>query len=135
MRKCECGIEITIENGTKNGKGGLNSRCKECQRKKSKQHYLDNKDRYKKNNNKRMKLLWEWLEEYKSKLSCSRCGFSGHPAVIEFHHKDRESKIACISKLLADTKNKEKVLLEIAKCDTLCANCHRIEHYREQRGK
>ena len=25
--------------------------------------------------------------------------------------------------------SKKKIIKEIEKCDTLCANCHRIEHY------
>ena len=44
--------------------------------------------------------------------SCQRCGFVAlHPAQLDVHHKDR------------DRTNNTPTNLE-----TLCANCHRLEH-------
>jgi len=71
----------------------------------------------------------EWYYDYKSKLSCIRCGFS-HPAALDFHHRDRGDKEFDPSRM-RDSTNKKKFLLEIEKCDVLCANCHRIHHYNE----
>ena len=73
----------------------------------------------------------EWYYDYKSKLSCIRCGFS-HPAALDFHHRDRGDKEFDPSRM-RDSTNKKKFLLEIEKCDVLCANCHRIHHYNENK--
>lgn len=115
----------------KQRKSGRSYRCKGCQKKLSKSHYEKNKDSYRQSNNRRMQKLWDWLFSYKSTLKCERCGFS-HPVALDFHHRNGEEKTDTIAQLLADTKNKEKVLEEIAKCDVLCANCHRITHWDEK---
>lgn len=68
-----------------------------------------------------------WFREYKSKLKCERCGFQ-HPAAIDFHHKNREDKVSGVCYMVTEGFCKETILAEIAKCEVLCANCHRIEH-------
>lgn len=60
---------------------------------------------------------------------CFVCGYNAHPAALDFNHV-RGEKVFNISQ---DTKVAwVKVLEEIAKCDVLCANCHRI-HTHENR--
>ena len=71
----------------------------------------------------------EWYYDYKSKLSCVKCGFS-HPAALDFHHRDRSEKEFDPSRM-RDNTSKKRFLEEISKCDVLCANCHRIYHYNE----
>jgi len=68
-----------------------------------------------------------WLRELKSEMKCARCGFN-HPAALDFHHKDKESKVLAIANALRDGWTRERILEEIGKCEILCANCHRIEH-------
>jgi hypothetical protein len=75
----------------------------------------------------------EW-RRYKRTLSCTKCGIK-HPAVIDFHHVDRDDpnkqkvhKLVCSGRFKAAYK-------EIEKCMVLCANCHRILHYEETHGK
>jgi hypothetical protein len=65
----------------------------------------------------------------KASLSCSRCGFSGKPECLDFHHRDPEAKEFTVSAKSRIAKM-ETLLVEIAKCDVLCANCHRTEHSR-----
>jgi hypothetical protein len=56
---------------------------------------------------------------------CSRCGFDEHPAALDFHHRDDEEKLFSIGAGPCQY-SWAKILEEIAKCDVLCANCHRI---------
>lgn len=53
------------------------------------------------------------------------CGYREHPAALDFDHRDPTAKrMSSIAKHL--TRRWEVVLAEIAKCDVVCANCHRI---------
>lgn len=72
----------------------------------------------------------EWYEKLKSECKCEKCGES-HPSTIDFHHKDRTTKILGVANLVGRFAAKEKVLSEIAKCQVLCSNCHRKEHWNE----
>jgi hypothetical protein len=96
----------------------------------SREHYLANKvARQAKLRARRKELKAEW-DEYKASLICIKCGFS-HPAALDFHHRDAKNKESIVSKLIGDgcfTRAKK----EAAKCDVLCANCHRIHHYEEK---
>lgn len=68
----------------------------------------------------------ERLRELKRDRACVRCGFND-PRALEFHHRDPAQKEFKISEK-AWSYSWERVLEEVAKCDVLCSNCHRIEH-------
>ena len=56
---------------------------------------------------------------------CVRCGYDASFAALDFHHRDGTQKDFAISKFQGSWS---KLTAEAAKCDLLCANCHRIEH-------
>lgn len=59
------------------------------------------------------------------------CGYRGHPAALEFDHRDgRESKT--IGSMCYSSRN--LILMEIDKCDVVCANCHAIRTYVRRLG-
>ncbi len=89
--------------------------------------YHKNKDAARKNRQKSFDRVNGWFKEYKKTLKCSVCGFDKHPAALDFHHRDGEVKIGDIG-TMSRRATKVKLLAEIAKCDVLCANCHRILH-------
>jgi hypothetical protein len=72
--------------------------------------------------------LRKWFHELKASLACEECGIS-HPAVIEFHHRDKKTKKYNVSQMVNRTLNQQAILREIAKCAVLCANCHKVHHY------
>lgn len=122
--KCKCEKEVSEFHKTKSRADGLSVWCKECQKNHKKQHYQSYKEKYLTNNYERRK----WFYNLKRGLKCSRCGFD-HPAALDFHHKNNESKEFNISKQYhGNPYMKEEILKEIEKCEVLCANCHRIEH-------
>lgn len=65
-------------------------------------------------------------------LHCQKCGYSKCKAALEFHHRNREEKEVGLAKLAAkrclSPTNIGIFLDELAKCDLLCANCHREVH-------
>ena len=74
----------------------------------------------------------EWLVQYKQGQRCQRCGISD-PRVLDFHHKDGDKKAIDVASAISNGGyGLERIKLEIAKCTTLCANCHRIVHYKNR---
>ena len=72
----------------------------------------------------------EWLNTIKVDIGCAICGYNKHPAALDFDHRDPSTKSFNISQ---DPKRSlQSILDEIAKCDVLCANCHRIQTYDKQ---
>ncbi len=71
-----------------------------------------------------------WFKEYKTSLSCERCGES-HPACLDFHHVDPGEKKFSVSNH-HERPSLEALKAEIAKCCVLCSNCHRKEHWEDR---
>ena len=76
---------------------------------------------------KRREEISAWYREYKATLACTHCG-EKHPACLDSHHRDPGEKEFRISAFGYMGWSKERILAEIAKCDVLCANCHRKLH-------
>jgi hypothetical protein len=67
---------------------------------------------------------------------CVKCG-EKRKHLIDFHHLNKEEKefnIAnyAISGAAKFETKKEKIMLEVLKCITLCSNCHRDFHFLER---
>jgi hypothetical protein len=56
---------------------------------------------------------------------CSKCGWSGDIAVLQFHHTESDKEFGVSSSL---HKSWDVVEKELQKCVLLCANCHCLEH-------
>ncbi len=92
-----------------------------------KEHYERNKQKYITRSKIWKKDFVDWWKEYKKQFSCQECG-EDHPSCIDFHHLDLSTKYKNVSSLVYDC-DKKKLLEEVAKCISLCANCHRKLHY------
>jgi len=68
----------------------------------------------------------EWFKAVKTNLSCIKCG-ENRIICLDFHHRDPNEKEGNLSFIIYSW-SKKRILAEIAKCDVLCANCHRVEH-------
>jgi hypothetical protein len=59
--------------------------------------------------------------------SCSRCGYSKCAGALDFHHlRDKKFVVSRSSSCISWDKLKD----ELDKCELLCANCHREEHFK-----
>lgn len=56
---------------------------------------------------------------------CEGCGYNASVAALEFHHRDPSTKEFGLGSFQGTW---ERLLEEAAKCDLLCANCHRTRH-------
>lgn len=93
--------------------------------------YKNNSERQKQFVRNREAKLLQWFREYKEALCCTICG-EDHPACLDFHHRDPNEKEMEISTALSYGWSKERILVEIEKCDILCSNCHRKLHWDEK---
>lgn len=64
------------------------------------------------------------LAAIKLAAGCADCGYAEHPHALDFDHRDPSTKSFGIGG--AWSKSLARVAAEIAKCDVVCANCHRI---------
>ena len=108
-------------------KDGLQGKCRECSNKAGRKHYEENKKYYADKRDRLRRERREWFWGLKRKLGCSRCP-EDHPACIDFHHLD-DNKEAGVSELVRELRKKKDILAEIKKCEPLCSNCHRKEHF------
>lgn len=67
----------------------------------------------------------EILNELKSG-PCMDCGASYPPIVMEFDHRPGEQKKCDVARLAQPGTGLDTLLAEVAKCDLVCANCHRL---------
>jgi len=66
------------------------------------------------------------VDKIKAESGCMDCGLHPkYPQVLEFDHRPDEKKLFHISDRMTNGTI-EDLLAEIAKCDIVCANCHRV---------
>ena len=58
-------------------------------------------------------------------VPCLDCKESFPPYCMDFDHRDPDSKVNNVARLIANNYKMDDVLAEIAKCDIVCSNCHR----------
>lgn len=75
----------------------------------------------------RRKELQQKYQNYKRTCKCVRCG-EDDMCCLEFHHRTPGAKDFLLSQASTRGFSWEHIMEEIAKCDCLCANCHRKKH-------
>jgi hypothetical protein len=97
---------------------------RECRRR----WYSNNKESEKNHVKKRKEKIRKWFENYKSNLKCAICS-ENHLATLEFHHNSNNKENG-IADMTHNGYSIDKIKKEIEKCEILCSNCHRKEHYK-----
>ena len=95
----------------------------------SRRYYQKNKEYYrnKKKENLNRKIL---LVNKIKNVPCMDCNNMFPPMCMDFDHRNSEDKVESISNMVRSYIGLEKLLREIAKCDIVCANCHRIRTFQ-----
>lgn len=116
-RTCRtCGTTKTLVEFYGDSGHRVRHHCRECERKKMAQLYAANK---------------VFIQEYKLSRGCTDCGYNAHPEALEFDHLPEFVKKFNISANIS--RPREQLEREIAKCEVVCANCHRVR--TKDRGK
>jgi hypothetical protein len=64
---------------------------------------------------------------------CADCGQVFHPAAMHWDHTGTD-KLINISRAVNNGWSRERILLELAKCELVCANCHSVRTYTRRRN-
>jgi hypothetical protein len=82
-------------------------------------------ERYRAGRSERQKDLLAYVQQIKIQRGCVDCGYNAHPAALDFDHLPGFEKTNRVSTMAAGS-TKAKIDAEIAKCEVVCANCHRV---------
>ena len=139
MIECKCGCGELIKSKDKYGRdkqyvSGHNGRK------------YDDPTQYKRewnyrNRQQRQEYRDEYIKKRKENLittkggRCVKCGieFDGtNSAIFDFHHINPEEKEFPLNKGTLNKLSMARILNELAKCDLVCSNCHRLIHFKNE---
>jgi hypothetical protein len=89
---------------------------------------MSNVEKYRKNQ-------YEYILS-KKRVPCSDCGGLFPEVCMDFHHLDEETKENSLKKWRTSMSgrmrrwSKKRIDEELEKCVVICANCHRIRHFK-----
>lgn len=90
-------------------------------------YYQKNKEKEKerrKINYRNVKEKHKWVSDLKRTKGCLRCE-ENDPVCLDFDHIDPTTKEYNVASMVVRNLSREAIETEIAKCQILCANCHR----------
>ena len=133
LKKCyTCKVykELSEFNKNKSKADGLNTICRKCSNARSKRYYKENKVSHrevvgKRNQRVRLENRNRYLE-YLRTHPCVDCGNSDIRVLEADHLKDKKANVGT---LITTGYSWDTIELELAKCEIVCANCHRIRTY------
>lgn len=123
----------------KKARASYETLCKECGKHKSSnwdKFYTNVKDIccYCKHKARRRAIKECLVEEFGGK--CNRCGYDKSIAALEFHHKDPNDKDFLIGySAKMKLERYKEIRNEALKCELLCSNCHREEHFKMEKSE
>lgn len=101
----------------------------EDQRAASKRHYYKNKQSYLDKNKKYRLYIRNFIRNFKENVPCVDCGAKYPYYVMDFDHlEDKKFNISYLSA----TGRIGTLKKEMAKCEIVCANCHRKRTYERE---
>jgi len=127
---------------------GRTRNCRQCNQAKLQRRYAEpgyherqraKTQAWRKANPEQYRDSWQRAHEQKKQIlldaranGCIRCT-EKHPACLDFHHRDgKKNKLGHIG--FIRRFGLDRLYAEIAKCDVICANCHRKLHWDERQS-
>jgi hypothetical protein len=109
---------------------GLQSTCKDCQHKKAKLYFQNNKAKFNERNKRGRVARRQFIAGYLKDKQCQDCGIA-NPVVLTFDHV-RGKKVEAIANMVNRYYPLPIILEEIAKCEIRCFNCHMIKDHSKR---
>lgn len=133
-----CNKRKSIEKGFYTWNNKTRSDCKSCHkvtmRPRSRRHYRNNKKYYLDRNKRHRMEMRAFVREQKTGKCCMDCK-ERHPWWrLDFDHRDGKSKSFALAQVENNAWTKKAAMLEMQKCDLVCANCHRDRTHNRRIG-
>lgn len=126
VRRCyKCRLEKPVGAFNASQRTGRQGYCRECGNESARANYEANKDRYFAHARRRSADLKARVREAKAR-PCADCGGTFDPVCMDFDHLPGFEKAADVCTMIRRKMAWAKIAAEIAKCEVVCANCHRI---------
>lgn len=143
MRTKDCSIckkskDISEFRARETKRGGWHSYCIECQDEYLKERYRQKREKYLESAKKNQRVIRDYWAGIINKVKdkpCMDCGKRFPPVCMDLDHRDPSTKRASVAALrlrLKSKKREQEILDEIAKCDVVCACCHRLRTFKEK---
>lgn len=114
----------------------MRSECKKCYAAYWRAWAAKNKDKSRANVKNYVDRKASIARRLKKEAICADCGVKYPWYVYDFDHRDGETKVDNVSRLHRSKGFNSAVLVaEIAKCDIVCANCHRVRTHKRRTSK
>jgi hypothetical protein len=111
-------------------------RDKEKQKEYARKHYLANREkmiqRAREDTVRRRKILRKYIDNAKD-VPCLDCGNKYPPIAMDFDHISND-KLYNVATMVNAAFSIQTVVKEMAKCEIVCAVCHRIRTYNRRNG-
>lgn len=111
---------------------GRQSYCRACQKAYDADWYRANKAKRQAKVRADRRAHVEWLDSLKQGRPCADCGRSYPPYVMEWDHLPGSVKTLVISDTRRSAFSRKRILEELAKCELVCANCHRERTHKRR---
>ena len=111
--------------------GGMPYKDAEKQRQAQHESYLRNKDKVHRAAVGARLVLRDEIRALKERTPCADCKLLFPHYVTDYDHREGVEKVYVISKIIF-WHGRAKVMEEIAKCDLVCSNCHRIRTHERR---
>ena len=76
--------------------------------------------------------LLAYTREIKERTPCADCGHKFHHIAMDFDHLPEHVKLFTISRMVQKTISMATLKAEIAKCEVVCACCHRVRTFNRK---
>lgn len=96
-------------------------------------HYLKNREKYIASTRAKESRQKKMVQNLKVK-PCVDCGIEYPYYVMQYDHLDGNLKEASLASIYTKGWSDARVMLEISKCDVVCANCHAIRTHKRRNG-
>ena len=111
--KCGAWLPLTMFSRNRNHADGYKYQCKGCDAKERREARAEAVD---------------LIANYKLSCGCADCGYAEHACALDFDHLPEYKKKFTISDELH--RSVRQIQEEMAKCEVVCANCHRVRTKR-----
>src|SRR3712207_3672000 len=125
--RCRTLKPLTEFNFKNRAAGIRHAYCRECGKHITRSHYRRHKQAYLNRNERTYSRHRQLIRQAKSR-PCADCGIQYPYYVMDFDHREGTTKSFILSEVARATR--KTLASEIAKCDVVCANCHRERTYR-----